>query len=263
MKIYTLGTSHGDSTFSRFNSSTLYETEDESLYLVDAGAPVEALIRRKGLNIKNLRVVFITHLHDDHAGGLTGLIKQVIKYSDGRKEPLKIFLPESDAADTLIAWLKVLHLKDIEKNISFCVTTPNSIYSDRNISVSAVQTAHVFKNEIPCSFGYIISENESGKTILHTGDLSCNFKDFPQIAYEKHFDLCLCEATHHKPEQAVKFLKQANFDRMLFIHIGDMWHIYLNGSNWNFKNGEKELLSHYKELPYSVVVAHDGDEFYI
>ena len=47
MKIITLGTSHGDSTVSRFNSSTLYET-DGVLYLVDASAPTEALIKRCG-----------------------------------------------------------------------------------------------------------------------------------------------------------------------------------------------------------------------
>ena len=79
MNIHTLGTGHGNSTLSRFNSSTLYETVDGRLYLIDAGAPVEALIRRKGFKLRNLRATFVTHMHDDHAGGLTGLMKQVIK----------------------------------------------------------------------------------------------------------------------------------------------------------------------------------------
>ena len=37
-KLITLGTSHGDPTFCRFNSSTLLQV-DEALYLIDAGAP--------------------------------------------------------------------------------------------------------------------------------------------------------------------------------------------------------------------------------
>ena len=87
MKIYTLGTSHGDSTVCRFNSSTAYETEDGRIYLVDAGAPVEALLRRKALHIKDVRAVFISHMHDDHAGGLSGLIKQATKYASTRNTP--------------------------------------------------------------------------------------------------------------------------------------------------------------------------------
>ena len=89
LKIHTLGTSHGDSTFSRFNTSTAYETCGV-LYLVDAGAPVEALLRRKGLLAKDIRGIFITHMHDDHAGGLTGMIKQVSKYLKARTFPLTV-----------------------------------------------------------------------------------------------------------------------------------------------------------------------------
>ena len=64
MKIITLGTSHGDSTPTRFNSSTLYET-DGVLYLVDVGAPAEASLKRKGYSCSDVRAAFITHMHDD------------------------------------------------------------------------------------------------------------------------------------------------------------------------------------------------------
>ena len=65
MKIITLGTSHGDPTVTRFNSSTLFQIGTAD-YLVDAGAPVNALLIRRNIPLSALRAVFITHQHEDH-----------------------------------------------------------------------------------------------------------------------------------------------------------------------------------------------------
>ena len=65
MKIITLGTSHGDPTVTRFNSSTLFRTGTAD-YLIDAGSPVNALMIRRNIPLSALRAVFITHQHEDH-----------------------------------------------------------------------------------------------------------------------------------------------------------------------------------------------------
>ena len=109
MRIITLGTSHGDTTPMRFNSSVAYETVDGRLYLIDAGAPVEALLRRQGFRLYDLRAVFISHMHDDHAGGLTGLMKQTIKYPKDRPYPLPVYLPEEAAIEPLKLWFAAVH----------------------------------------------------------------------------------------------------------------------------------------------------------
>nr|MBQ4317816.1 hypothetical protein [Clostridia bacterium] len=84
----------------------------------------------------------------------------------------------------------------------------------------------------------------------------------PKVSSEMHFDVCICEATHYQPESAMPLLMRANFDRLIFSHIADRWHIHV-GSAWEVNNGEKTLLNCCKGLPYPVVVAHDGDEFLI
>lgn len=107
VKIITLGTSHGDPTLSRFNSSTLFEINDK-LYLIDAGAPANALMIRKGLILQKLQAIFITHMHEDHVGGLPGLIKSLIK-RPAAEQHTDIFLPEAVAIDRLIGWMQCMH----------------------------------------------------------------------------------------------------------------------------------------------------------
>ena len=58
-RIITLGTSHGDPTWCRFNSSTLLQVCGKS-YLIDAGAPVNALMIRQGCRQQELCAFFPT-----------------------------------------------------------------------------------------------------------------------------------------------------------------------------------------------------------
>lgn len=265
MKIYTLGTGHGDSTFCRFNSSTVYETQDGTLYLLDAGAPAEALMRRKGLRICNLKAVFLTHMHEDHAGGLSSVLKQVIKYPEDRSFSVEVYLPEERAIEPLKAWLKVMRVKvDEGEPVGYHGVTDGEIYSDENLTVTAVRTKHLSRMEdgekIYCSFAYILDFKKENKRILHTGDLAADFSDFPEVTKELHFDMCLCEATHYHPDNAQEKLKQAKIDRLLFIHIGGRWHTRI-GDGWQVIEGERELLECCRDLPYPVQIAHDGDEW--
>ncbi len=261
MKVYTLGTGHGDSTFSRFNSSTLYEADDGTLYLVDAGAPCEALIRRKGLQIKDLRCAFITHMHSDHCGGLSGVISQAVKYNDGREQPLAVFLPESGAIEPFKAWMKAVRINADYEKLEIKAFTDGLIYKDDNIAVTAIRTRHLSTaNGEPSSFAFVLDFKKEGKRVLHTGDLRCDFSDFPKIALEEKFDVCVCEATHYSPNTALPVFEKCKFGRMIFSHIGDAWHIKISRA-WQVDNGERRLLDVYKSLPYPVQIAHDGDEF--
>lgn len=266
MRIYTLGTSHGDSTADRFNSSTVYETADGALYLVDAGAPCEALMRRKGLSIVNLKAVFLTHMHDDHTGGLTSVVKQVRKYAGLRPSPLKLFFPEKDAIAPFNAWMNCSHYGVTESEALFEPTEDGEIYDDGILRVSAIRTRHLRINDNPdgepCSFAYVLDFYKENVRVLHTGDLYGDFSDFPKIALEERFDACLCEATHYFPETAVPVFMKAKIGRLIFTHIPERWSNRVDDA-WNVERGEQKLLDYYADLPYKACVAHDGDEFVI
>jgi ribonuclease BN (tRNA processing enzyme) len=248
MRITTLGTSHGDSTYCRFNSSTLFESNG-ALYLIDCGAPCEALLCRKKKDFSKIRAVFCTHMHDDHVGGLTELIKILLKYPKPEQHTT-IFLPEEGSKEALLGWLTAMHIKVKDELIEFKLTKPGDIYRDENIIVTAYPTDHIPSSPVkPCTFAYIIAEGD--KRLLHTGDLWVDFHDYPKILLDEHFNLLLCEATHYKPETALNLFAQSKIDRLIFVHIGNAWH----------GEGESKLLNYFKSFPYPVAVAHDGDEF--
>ena len=249
MHIITMGTSHGNATYCRFNSSTLYEICG-NLYLVDCGEPADGLLTRRGIQARDLKAIFITHMHGDHAGGLDALIKSMCKYAKPSFRPT-IYLPEEGAAEALTNWLIALHLC-ASKVAEFSVTYPGELYDDGVLRVIAIPTEHMSwstGHPVP-SYAYALFAE--GKHVLHTGDLRGDFSDFP--AGDNYCDLCLCESTHYPPECAFPFLQEAHIGKLIFHHVADQWH---------GKRGEQTLLKAVASLPYPVCVAHDGDEFTI
>ncbi len=247
MKIVTMGTSHGDATYCRFNSSTLYEIGKKH-YLVDCGEPAEGLLVRRNIMACDLSAVFVTHMHGDHAGGLDALVKAMCKYSKHNVVP-SIFLPEEGASNALERWLAALHLRASD-GANFCVSFPGVIFDDGVLRVTAIPTQHMTWSVQKSVPSYAYELEAEGKRILHTGDLRGDFSDFP--AGDKIWDLCVCESTHYEPESALPLLSKSRIRRLIFHHIADRWH---------GDAGEKALLNAFSSLPFPVSVAHDGEEF--
>jgi len=247
MLITTLGTSHGNHTYCRFNSSTLFEIDDRS-YLIDAGEPVNGLMIRAQKSFDNLKAVFITHMHEDHVGGLPDLIKALLKYpKDGQHTD--IYLTEERAIQGLEGWLKAMRLRWPSPLITVNVTKPCKIFDDGNLCATAIGTQYIKHPESPVSFAYQLEAE--GKRVIYTGDLSGDFSDFPEIAQTEPCDLCICEMTHFPPEKALPVLAKIPIRRLIFNHIHDPWH----------GEGEERLKQIFASLPYPFEIAHDGDVF--
>jgi len=250
MRITTLGTSHGDATYCRFNSSTLIETSGGS-YLLDCGEPATALMVRQQKDAGALRAVFITHMHGDHAFGLPALMKMLVKYArEGQHTDL--FLAEEGAAESLSGWLSACHVPWPSPVVTARVTRPGPIFDDGVMSVTAQATRHLRDADrpgVPLSFAYVLQAED--KRLVYTGDLSADFSDFPAAARRTECDLCICEVTHYQPEAALPILMQSPIKRLVLNHVHNPWH----------GEGEKVLLDMMRQLPYPVEVAHDGDVF--
>ena len=248
LKITTLGTSHGDPTGIRFNTSTLLQIDNES-YLIDAGAPVNALLIKINFRFDSLKAIFLSHMHEDHVSGLPGMVKTLSKHAV-EAQHTDIFFPERQAIAAFKSWMNVQHRKISPGIINYHVSEIDKTVKYNNASIEAVPTDHLLKrNDVPSSFAYKF--NTSYGKILFTGDLRFDFADFPAAA-ARDCRICVCELTHYPFENALPFLEKCNFEKLIFTHIGD---------NWADDAGLKKLSSMTNHLPYPCVISNDFEQF--
>ncbi|WP_031324520.1 MBL fold metallo-hydrolase, partial [Pseudomonas taiwanensis] len=75
MDLLFLGTSAGVPTKARNVSGTaVIEASGSHWYLVDCGEGTQHRLLHTPLSIRDLRAIFITHVHGDHCFGLPGLL---------------------------------------------------------------------------------------------------------------------------------------------------------------------------------------------
>ena len=247
IKIITLGTSHGDPTYERFNTSSLLDIPGYGGILIDAGTPVLGLLRRKNYQLENLRALFITHMHQDHFGGLPDILKYWVKRMPPEQQ-LKIFLPEAAAMETIFAFTELAHRPIARSSFDVKEIAAGKLVLSESVQVEAIATDH-FSNENKCFPSWAFKFTTGGKTVLFTGDVSRDFHDFP---VGNPSDMAFCELTHYPIDKALPVLAKEQFGKLVFTHIGDEWH---------GQEAEDRFAEKVRVLPYASVMAHDGDEF--
>lgn len=240
MKLITLGTAAGLPTATRFNTASLLQTEN-GLYLIDAGAPAGALIIRKNLSLKDLRAVFLTHMHEDHFGGLTGILKSRMRDPSASQERLtEVWLPQQDAIEAFDQLMKVQFPKENRDRVRYELIAPGLFFDDGFLKVTAIPNRHI----VSPSYCFLIEAQ--GRKMVCTGDLSGDCSDFPLEA-AKEADLVLSEFTHFKPEHLLPKLLEIHPRKLILHHVA----VYREGA----------FPAIAAALDYPAFLANDGDEF--
>jgi ribonuclease BN (tRNA processing enzyme) len=151
-----------------------------SAYIVDCGPGVvrrAAAAAEKGieaLKAKNLKTVFITHLHSDHTLGYPDLI--LTPWVMGREGPLEAYGPKGldNMTTNILAAYKedvdvrihgLEHENDTGWRVHVHEIQPGQIYKDKNVKVTAIPVHH---GEWKYAYGFRFDTPD--RTIVFSGD---------------------------------------------------------------------------------------------
>ena len=223
----------------------------------------------KGLEVKNIKKAFLTHLHSDHTTGYPDLI--LTPWVMGRDEPLEVYGPEGikDMTDNILK----AYNEDIKYRLygqepannqgwrvnCFEFLVEDTIYQDSNIIVEAFPVPH---GTWPNSWGFRITTPD--KVIVISGDTSPSNK---LIEYAKNADVLIHEVySKIKYDEKNKFWKEYHSQNHTSTYeLADIANIakpkliiLYHVLSWGQTNEEllKEIYEHYKG---KVVVGEDLD----
>ena len=242
VKFYTLGTSHGGTEPGRSCSVNMVSVDD-NYYIFDCGGNVETKLRDLNIPFENIKAVFISHMHEDHVGSLSAIVKRFSHYIKAERS-VKIFMPEENGIEVFKSWMAALHTTENLHRISYELIEDGEIYSDENVRVTAIRTRHLLSGKFP-SYAFMIEA--AGKRLLYTGDLAYDFSDYPEVLYNESFDLVVSELVHFSLEDNLVDIKRTKTKHLVFTHMGPKKALAL-----------REVIG---EFPFKVDVAEDNDVF--
>lgn len=230
----------------RAGIATLLEVSGNR-YLIDAGEGVSRQLAMAGVQEREVPIVFLTHLHDDHYAGLTALATFAYTL---RSKGLTLVGPAgtSKLREALAAMLQVsANIRIVENRLPM---TPdqfltarefgqNPVYSDEHVRVTATTNHHFrFGPDSPAASNtsHSLRFEAAGKVIVFTGDTGpdsrvdelargadvliaemASYKDRtmvpPQIL--KHMD-----EEHLSPTEAGKIAARAGVKKLVLSHVG-------------------------------------------
>lgn len=211
MKITFLGTGHGVPRSKRYCTSFMIES-GESVYLVDAGAPVTDIFQVSGRPLDSIRAIFTSHAHCDHTAGIPFLLNRMDWYL--YKTNCDVFITTEELINVIKATNAAWGDGELNPDkFRFHVPTEGVVFEDENIKAEYIKTAHTDPS-------YAILITEGDKRVLFGGDFSQGLKknDIPQLIKEE-LDLFLCELGHFSFDELDPHLRECKAKRVLFTHV--------------------------------------------
>jgi ribonuclease BN (tRNA processing enzyme) len=122
-----------------------------TLYVIDAGDGVARRIAKAGFNVRDVGIVFITHHHDDHTGGLGTLMSAA--WDNQRTKPINVYGPPrtEELVKAAVQYFTIsadIRIADggrsipIEQLFHGHDVEPGVVYQDSNLKVNVIENIH-------------------------------------------------------------------------------------------------------------------------
>lgn len=257
LEIILLGTGYPRPDPERAGPSTAVVVNSK-VFVVDTGRGVTMRLWATGHPLRNIRGVFLTHLHSDHTSGLPDLFNT--SWIFGRSTPLELYGPPGtqEMAGAMVQFFAVdipIRRDLTEMNpaagatVNPHVVREGVVYKDDDVTITAFRVNH---EPVEHAFGYRF--DAGGRSVVISGDtrLSENLIRFAKGAdiliheayLPEHFDrvdspevAARLKAYHTSAEEAGQVATRAEVKMLVLSHLvpGDADATFLERAGKHFK----------------------------
>jgi len=171
MKLVFLGSSSAfDLDQANFHSNMILDSENGSRLLIDCGSDIPYSLQKSGYQWSDITHIYLSHLHDDHVGGIEWLIYHI--RAMGAEKPT-LFLSSHLVEDlwdrVLLGGVKTEDNDGLESYFQVVPIPDNKPFIWEKISFQLIQVLHVLNGFqiLPC-YGLMFAIN--GTTAFLTAD---------------------------------------------------------------------------------------------
>ncbi len=225
MKLIFLGSGSAFTTGkNNYHSNMLLEIDGKQL-LIDCGSDCRFSLHEQGFSYKDIKSVYISHLHGDHVGGLEWL-SFTTKFDKTCKKP-ELYIEESIAKDlwnhVLAGALNSVGTKaDLDTFFKVHLIKKNLAFKWQGIDLKLTPTDHCcYFDKIMPTWGLFFTLN--GKKVWISGDtklsteLHQKYYDEAEIIFHDCEVCNICTDVHARYEELLKLPKKIR-DKMWLYH---------------------------------------------
>lgn len=168
MKITILGNNSALPAHDRYPTCQVVQIEGVSI-MIDCGEGAQILLKKHGISWRNIRHIFISHLHGDHYFGLPGLLTSMSLL--GRTEALVLYAPE--ALEPILKSILAVADTTLSYPLQFVALPESSalLFDHSQYSLFCFPVEH----RIACH-GLLLTEKSKGRKIIPE---RCRYYEIP------------------------------------------------------------------------------------